>query len=128
MKKITGSLQEKNGKYYAVINHYDADGKRKLKWYDLDLEVKKGNKRLAEERKNELLVKLNAGTDFLSESLTPAERERNRIANMAVEDYLPEWLEGHKRNISNSTYENYRQYIQIFSIGIFMQTDQIKNG
>ena len=23
MKKITGSLQEKNGKYYAVVNHYD---------------------------------------------------------------------------------------------------------
>ena len=64
MKKITGSLQEKNGKYYAVVNHYDAEGKRKPKWYDLDLEVKKGNKRLAEERKNELLNKLSQNRYF----------------------------------------------------------------
>ena len=46
MKKITGHLEEKNGKYYAAVNHYDVYGKRKVKWYPLDLEVRAGTKRL----------------------------------------------------------------------------------
>ena len=32
MKRITGHLTEKNKKWYAVINLYDTDGKRKEKW------------------------------------------------------------------------------------------------
>ena len=31
MKRITGHLTEKNKKWYAVINLYDTDGKRKEK-------------------------------------------------------------------------------------------------
>ena len=31
MKRITGRLTEKNGKWYAVINLYDMSGKRKEK-------------------------------------------------------------------------------------------------
>ena len=29
---MTGSVQQKNGKYYAVLNLYDEKGKRKQKW------------------------------------------------------------------------------------------------
>lgn len=32
MKNVTGSLQTKYGKYYAVLNLYDHAGKRKQKW------------------------------------------------------------------------------------------------
>ena len=28
MKRITGHLSERNGKWYAVVNLYDTDGKR----------------------------------------------------------------------------------------------------
>ena len=28
LKKITGHLEEKNGKWYAAVNHYGADGRR----------------------------------------------------------------------------------------------------
>jgi len=31
---MTGSLQEKSGKYYAVLNTKDLSGKRKQKWID----------------------------------------------------------------------------------------------
>lgn len=41
MKRITGRLTEKNGKWYAVINLYTVEGKRKEKWQGLDLEAKK---------------------------------------------------------------------------------------
>ena len=111
MKKITGHLEEKNGKWYAAVNHYGQDNKRHVKWYSLDVEAKRGNKRKAEERLTELLEKLNRGMDYLSESLTPAERERQRLANSPVDEYLVEWLEDHKRNITTRTYEGYKSYI-----------------
>ena len=111
MKKITGHLEEKNGKWYAAVNHYGADNKRRVKWYSLDVEVKKGNKRKAEERLVDLLEQLNRGADFLSESLSPAERERARLANTPFDEYLYEWIEDHKRNISMRTYDGYKSYI-----------------
>ena len=75
------------------------------------MEAKRGNKRKAEERLTELLEKLNRGTDYHSESLTPAERERLRLSNSPVDEYLVEWLEDHKRNITTRTYEGYKSYI-----------------
>ena len=45
---MTGSLQTKNGKYYAVINLIDNNGKRKQKWISTGLEIK-GNKKKAEQ-------------------------------------------------------------------------------
>ena len=44
MKRTTGHLAEKNGKWYAVINLYDTEGRRKEKWASLDLEAKRGTK------------------------------------------------------------------------------------
>ena len=112
MRKITGHLEEKNGQWYAAVNHYDANGKRKVKWYNLDVESKKGNKKKAEEHLNDLLSKLNAGSTFLAESMTPAERERFRLANSLVEDYLLEWLQGHRGSVSASTFKDYKAYIK----------------
>ena len=48
MKRITGRLTEKNKKWYAVINLYDAEGKRKEKWMGLNLDTTRGNKREAD--------------------------------------------------------------------------------
>ena len=45
--KTTGSVQEKNGRFYFVVNLYDANGKRKIKWISTGLTVR-GNKRKAE--------------------------------------------------------------------------------
>lgn len=42
--KITGSLQIKNGKYYVLVNLYDHNGKRTVKWIALGLDSK-GNKK-----------------------------------------------------------------------------------
>ena len=44
---VAGHLREKNGYYYAVLNYYDAFGKRKTKWIATGLTVK-GNKKKAE--------------------------------------------------------------------------------
>ncbi len=42
--KTTGVCQEKNGRFYFVVNLYDANGKRKIKWISTGLTVL-GNKR-----------------------------------------------------------------------------------
>ena len=49
---MTGSIQSKSGRknYYAVLNVYDAQGKRKLKWVDTGVPVKGNNKRAANKR------------------------------------------------------------------------------
>ena len=52
---LTGSLQIKNDKYYAMLNLY-VNGKRKPKWIPLGLPVR-GNKRAAELELCKLITK-----------------------------------------------------------------------
>lgn len=54
--KTTGSVQEKNGRFYFVLNLYDANGKRKTKWISTGLTVR-GNKRKAEAMLHEVLLR-----------------------------------------------------------------------
>ena len=51
---MTGSLQIKSDKYYAVLNFKDENGKRVQKWVPLNLPVR-GNKRKAEVMLTELI-------------------------------------------------------------------------
>ena len=53
--KTTGSVQEKNGRFYFVVNLYDANGKRRIKWISTGLTVR-GNKRKAESMLREVLL------------------------------------------------------------------------
>ncbi len=112
MKRITGHLVEKNNKWYAVINLYDVNGKRKEKWDNLDLATGRGTKKEATYRLSKLLDKYNSDDLYLQGTMSHAERERSRVANMQVVDYLPEWLESHKPNISDITYKGYRTMIE----------------
>lgn len=111
MKRITGHLAEDKGRYYAVVNLPTTDGKRKVKWHNLDLDVKKGNKKEAQHRLNQILEKYNVGDMYLADTMTHAERERNRLANTKMLDYLDEWLEGHQHDIERETYHQYKRYI-----------------
>ena len=111
MKRITGHLTEKNQKWYAVINLYDTNGRRKEKWTNLDLDARRGTKTEATHRMNEILAKYNTGELYLMESLSKAERERKQYASMLLSDYLIEWLEQYKPNIAILTYQGYKMII-----------------
>lgn len=52
---ITGSLQIKKQKYYAVLNLTDQNGERKQKWISTGLSVAGHNKRAAQKRLTELI-------------------------------------------------------------------------
>lgn len=89
---MTGSLQIKNNKYYAVLNIVGTDGKRKQKWISTDLAIKGNKKRAAK-----ILEKLLEEYD-----------ERNiSYDNVLLTDYLNDWIKRVKNNLEPSTYRGY---------------------
>ncbi|MCM1525264.1 MAG: site-specific integrase [Ruminococcus sp.] len=93
----TGSLQVKNGKYYAVLNFKDSEGKRKQKWISLNMEVK-NNKRKAEQALKELLAEYE-GSDYVEPS------------KMLFCDFLKNWVELNKPNVQITTYDGYQHML-----------------
>ena len=51
---ITASLQEKRNIYQVVLSYRDNNGKRKQKWISTGISVKGNNKRLANEKLEEI--------------------------------------------------------------------------
>ena len=90
---MTGSLQIKNNKYYAVLNFRNAEGKRVQKWFNLDIPVK-GNKRRAEVILNELLVNYQG-----YEAIEPM--------MLLLSQHIAQWLEANRPNIAVTTYDQY---------------------
>lgn len=98
---MTGSLQVKNGKYYAVLNFKNDAGKRVQKWISLNLN-EKGNKRKAELALRELL---NQYQDI--ESIEPL--------NTLLSAHIYAWIEFNKSNIAVMTYN---QYVNMLTLHI----------
>ena len=90
---MTGSLQIKNDKYYAVLNFRDKSGKRVQKWINLNMPVK-GNKRRAEMALNELLVQYQG-----YEAIEPM--------MLLLSQHIAQWLEANRPNIAVTTYDQY---------------------
>lgn len=92
--KITGSIQTKKGKLYAVLNLYDEAGKRNLKWIPTGLS-ERGNKRKAETLKDQYIA------EYEAKAASPMPR-RTLFTDFAIS-----WLESRKGSIEQSTWENY---------------------
>ncbi len=89
---MKGSLQTKNGKYYAVFR---LNGKQK--WVCLHIETKGNNKRKAEQALQDVLHK------YTSESY---------LANdMLFVNYLDVWIEQVKPLVKPSTWEGYKKVV-----------------
>ncbi|MFR7665879.1 MAG: hypothetical protein ACLU2J_00685 [Clostridia bacterium] len=80
---ITASLQIKNNIYQVVLNYKDINGKRKQKWFSTGLSQKGNNKRLANQKMQEILA------DF-KESLN--NESTNNSTDKLLTAYLQEWL------------------------------------
>ena len=112
---LTGNLQMKNGKYYAVLN-LKVDGKRKPKWIPLGLPVR-GNKRQAEALLNRLIAEYEAHGEgkfypTLSEKgelVTEAPKPNEADALFA--DYVQAWLKMIKPTVSTATHHSYRNMV-----------------
>lgn len=103
---MTGSLQIKNNKYYAVINLY-VHGKRKQKWICSDLDVK-GNKTRAEK--------------FLREQIFALECKEGIVnSDILFSEYVKIWLEQVKNSVDNITFQGYEQLANSHIIPYFEQ-------
>lgn len=91
---MTGHLQIKNDKYYAVINTYQ-DGKRSQKWISTGYVVK-GNKTKAEK--------------FLREQLLIYENQETCSgSDILFSEYIKVWLNKIKISVDEATYEGYEK-------------------
>lgn len=70
---VTGSVQAKNGKYYAVLNYKDDFGKRRQKWICTGYTIR-GNKKKAER--------------FLDEQLAAWNEKDIRYCDLTVDKYF----------------------------------------
>ena len=121
--KTTGSVQEKNGRFYFVLNLYDANGKRKIKWISTGLTVR-GNKRKAEAMLHEVLLRydetgeLPTGrggayekVDAKTAKPLPLPLQPVNKSEMLFLDYLNEWVQVHKASIQPATFISYNRMI-----------------
>lgn len=119
----TGSIQIKNGKYYAVLNIRDENGKKKQKWISSGLEVK-NNKRKAEMFLQEKILEysgvsrdvsddVNVGNSIIDTVMpviaSPAQLTNPKAGEILFADYINHWLESlrKKRRIELNTIEFY---------------------
>ena len=98
---ITGSLQTKKQKYYAVLNFTDETGARKQKWISTGLSTTGHNKRAAQRVLAELIEK--------HESLPPAAREPNQ--SLFTED-LAAWVASTQYTYDPITWQGYKNCVE----------------
>lgn len=104
---MTGHLQIKNDKYYAVINTYK-NGKRSQKWISTGYTTK-GNKTKAEK--------------FLRYVLTNYEdNESTNTCNFTFSEYVKIWLNKIIISVDSSTYEGYEKLAYTHIIPYFENT------
>lgn len=101
---MTGSIQIKNGKYYAVLR-YRAETGYKYKWIATGLSTR-GNKRKAEEMLREYMDQYkDLDTDPIQQPL--------------FTDYAIKWFENKKEQVRQVTWEAYESYLRTHIIPYF---------
>lgn len=90
---MKGSLQEKNGKYYAVFR---VD--KKQKWVNLNIPTTRGHKREAEQA--------------LQRILSEYDDNKSIACDMLFVDFLVTWVEHIKPMIKPSTWESYNKVVK----------------
>ena len=93
---MAGSLQTKKGRanYYAVLDIYDENGKRKQKWIDTGVPIKGNNKRKADARLEEIKAEYNnTGIDLSKDVI--------------FTEFMKNWLENLKHSLAATTYDGY---------------------
>lgn len=102
---VTVSLQEKDGKYYAVMQYKDQNGKQQYKWRATKQKVEKGNKRnaqrIAEQIRQQFETELNTPESIVADK-----------SNILFGNYMLEWLEKQKSQVELTTYSGYEHNVK----------------
>lgn len=92
---MTGCLQIKNNKYYAVLNWKDENGKRKRKWVGTNIVVR-GNKRRAQQALNKIIAEYEPIV------------QSTENGTMLFSSFVRQWLYNKKGKVEQSTWERYK--------------------
>ena len=103
---LSGSLQTKKGMYYAVVNLYDAEGRRKPRWVSTGIPVLGNNKREANATLRRILDTYESGGVIAAEGVLFSE-------------YIKQWLETIKPGIDQVTWKGYSSYANLHVIPYF---------
>lgn len=95
---MTGSIQFKHGKYYAVIN-FNKDGKRKQKWINTNIGKDGSKKELQKFLRNVLCEYENKST---------ISKKNEQVYTISFSDYIVEWLKEAKLKVDIITYQHYK--------------------
>jgi integrase len=102
---MTGSLQVKKDKYYIVLNTYDANHNRKIKWISTGLSVK-GNKKRAEK--------------MLREQLREYESQEKLVkSDMLFSDAVRQWLSTAAIRVDAVTLQGYEALARVHILPYF---------
>lgn len=115
-QKITGSLQQKRGLYYVVLNYPSEDGKRCRKTLSTGLSTTR-NETKANALLKQMVKEANAGESVhgvAERKGKPQEQleEGGPSANMYFSDYMLFWLEWKRSTWELITYEAYARSIK----------------
>ena len=89
---ITGSIQQKNGRYHMVINMPMENGKTKPKWISTGLRIR-GNKKQAHK--------------MLDDKLSEMNKYNVPYCKLTVADYFKSWLPLIEKEVRPNTYRSY---------------------
>lgn len=127
---ITGSVQQKNNRWYCVVSFRDENNKRKQKWINTGLSIK-GNKRNAEKILREKIAEMEQAAierpvaelkaDKSPVKVTKADAVVNPVDNMTVAEWFVKWLQLIEKKVRPNTYRNYKGNMKNHIIPYFQE-------
>lgn len=111
---ITGSLQQKNGYYYAVL-YLKVDGKRKCKWIPTKLPVNGTSNRKAQKAFDEIRIEYEREQKEIQRKeaeLAELTKNTHPDALLPFTDYIEKWLNSARPSLATTTYQSYSNMIK----------------
>ena len=122
---ITGSLQQKNGYYYAVL-YLKVDGKRKCKWIPTKLPVNGTSNRKAQKAFDEIRIEYEREQEELQRKeaeLAELTKNTHPDALLPFTDYIEKWLNSARPSLATTTYQSYSNMIKARILPYFKPLD-----
>ena len=119
---VTGTLQEKNGKFYLVLRIPDSTGKLHQKWVSTGLPVQ-DNQRRAKQLLDAKLVELQADYDRRSRQAGWAVAE---VGEVPFNEVVRRWMTRKRSEVAPSTFEGY-EHITARLLPYFRKLDLTMN-
>lgn len=120
--RISGTLQRKSGRYYAVVYYYVGKNERRSKTFATGITIEPQNKRLCSQNERAAKKKL----EELLRSFTPPEEIKD--SRLFVDD-VKRWLARQQSRITPSTLAGYRysanDIIEYFSTHTNIRTEEV---